>query len=125
MCIHDLHPESSKVLGSFFTVLLAHSQECSSLCFRLQYFAALWLKELGPEPAPAKRAGLLHDLGKAIDHEVEVPRCSGALLVMVSVLRLFTLLKLTRRRGANTVLGMLVMAADAISAASGARRGIC
>ena len=84
-------------------------------------------EELGLEPAPAKRAGLLHDLGKAIDHEVEGPHAViGA--------------DLARRYGErpeivhaieahhadiepNTVLDMLVMAADAISAARpGARR---
>ena len=84
-------------------------------------------EELGLEPAPAKRAGLLHDLGKAIDHEVEGPHAViGA--------------DLARRYGErpeivhaieahhadiepNTVLDMLVMASDAISAARpGARR---
>ena len=107
--IHDLHPEIVKTLG------------------KLRYLCGIMAEELGLEPAPAKRAGLLHDLGKAIDHEVEGPHAViGA--------------DLARRHGErpeivhaieahhadiepNTVLDMLVMAADAISAARpGARR---
>ena len=112
--IHDLHPEIVKTLGK--------------LRYRTSYGQnVLMAEELGLEPAPAKRAGLLHDLGKAIDHEVEGPHAViGA--------------DLARRHGErpeivhaieahhadiepNTVLDMLVMAADAISAARpGARR---
>ena len=124
--IHDLHPEIVKTLGklryrtSYGQNVLAHSVQVAVLC-------GIMAEELGLEPAPAKRAGLLHDLGKAIDHEVEGPHAViGA--------------DLARRHGErpeivhaieahhadiepNTVLDMLVMAADAISAARpGARR---
>ena len=121
--IHDLHPELVKTLGalkyrtSFGQNVLQHSIQVSALCGTMA-------SELGLDPAPAKRAGLLHDLGKAIDHEVEGPHA----------------VDLARRYGEkpaivhaieahhadvepNTVLDVLVQAADAISAARpGARR---
>ena len=124
--IHDLHPEIVKTLGalkyrtSFGQNVLSHSVQVSALC-------GIMASELGMDPAPAKRAGLLHDIGKAIDHEVEGPHAViGA--------------DLARRYGErpeivhaieahhadvdpDTVLDVLVQAADAISAARpGARR---
>lgn len=126
MGIHDLHPEIIKTLGalryrtSFGQNVLQHSKQVADLC-------DIMASELGIDPAPAKRAGLLHDIGKAIDHEVEGPHAViGA--------------DLARRYGErpeivhaieahhadiepNTILDQLVMAADAISAARpGARR---
>lgn len=126
MGIHDLHPELVRTLGalryrtSFGQNVLRHSLEVADLC-------AIMAAELGLDVVTAKRAGLLHDLGKAIDHEVEGPHAViGA--------------ELTRRYGEkpaivhaieahhadtdpNTVLDVLVQAGDAISASRpGARR---
>ena len=124
--IHDLHPEIVKTLGalryrtSFGQNVLQHSLEVSDLC-------GVMASELGLDVVTAKRAGLLHDLGKAIDHDVEGPHAViGA--------------ELARRYGEkpvivhaieahhadvdpNTVLDVLVQAADAVSASRpGARR---
>ena len=124
--IHDLHPEIVKTLGalryrtSFGQNVLQHSLEVSDLC-------GVMASELGLDIVTAKRAGLLHDLGKAIDHDVEGPHAViGA--------------ELARRYGEkpvivhaieahhadvdpNTVLDVLVQAADAVSASRpGARR---
>ena len=124
--IHDLHPELEKTLGrlryrtSYGQNVLTHSLEVAYLC-------GIMASELGLDPVPARRAGLLHDLGKAIDHEVE-----GSHAVIGA--------DLARRYGEDativhaieahhndieptSVIDVLVQAADAVSAARpGARK---
>ncbi|MDO4596568.1 MAG: ribonuclease Y [Coriobacteriaceae bacterium] len=124
--IHDLHPELVKTLGSlryrtsFGQNVLQHSVEVSELC-------GIMASELGVDVRMAKRAGLLHDLGKAIDHEVEGPHAViGADLARRYGEKPAIVHAIEAHHGdvdPNTVLAVLVQAADAISASRpGARR---
>lgn len=124
--IHDLHPELVRTLGrlrfrtSFGQNVLNHSLEVAYLC-------GVMASELGLDPVPAKRAGLLHDLGKAIDHEIEGPHA----VIGADLARRFgerpEIVHAIEAHHAdvepNTVLDVLVQAADAVSAARpGARK---
>ncbi len=124
--IHDLHPELVKTLGSlryrtsFGQNVLQHSVQVSALC-------GIMASELGLDATPAKRAGLLHDLGKAIDHEVEGPHA----IIGADLCRRYgerhEIVHAVEAHHADvepvSVLDVLVQAADAISAARpGARR---
>ena len=124
--IHDLHPELVRTLGrlrfrtSFGQNVLNHSLEVAYLC-------GVMASELGLDPVPAKRAGLLHDLGKAIDHEIEGPHA----VIGADLARRFgerpEIVHAIEGHHAdvepNTVLDVLVQAADAVSAARpGARK---
>ena len=124
--IHDLHPELVKTLGalryrtSFGQNVLQHSMEVSELC-------GIMASELGVDVRTAKRAGLLHDLGKAIDHEVEGPHAViGADLARRYGEKPAIVHAIEAHHGdvdPNSVLAVLVQAGDAISASRpGARR---
>ena len=124
--IHGIHPELVRLLGrmkyrtSYGQNVLQHSIEVS-------HISGLIASELGANMAIAKRAGLLHDLGKSIDHEVE----GSHVTIGVNMARKYkeseaVIHCIEAHHGdveAHTVEACIVQAADSISAARpGARR---
>ena len=126
--IHGLHPDLIRMVGkmkyrsSYGQNLLQHSRETANLC-------AIMASELGLNPKKARRAGLLHDIGKVPDEEPELPH---ALLGMKLAEKYKEKPEICNAIGAHhdeveqtTLLAPIVQVCDAISGARpGARREI-
>lgn len=126
--IHGLHPELIRLVGkmkyrsSYGQNLLQHSRETANLC-------AIMASELGLNPKKAKRAGLLHDIGKVPDEEPELPH---ALLGMKLAEKYKEKSDICNAIGAHhdetemtSLLAPIVQVCDAISGARpGARREV-
>jgi ribonuclease Y len=124
--VHGIHPELVKLLGrlryrtSYGQNVLTHSLETS-------YLAGIMAAELGADVALAKEGGLLHDIGKAVDHEVEGPHAAIGAELAERYGRSATVTNCVAAHHSEAeplcLEAILVEAADAISGARpGARR---